>query len=233
MKRIQANASVTGIIAALALAGSAFGASQGQATKEAPAQGRSQSEYSQPQYKAPEAVREHEGKLKRGEQAFLQGAARANAAVGQLANMAEKKSENPKIREIAQVLIRDNGQARQQLKTLAESKGVNLSFEPTQAQKSTIAEIGSKSGEEFNRAFLKENIRTHIRAIAAFDIASAESSDPDVQQWAQGRIATLKGHLAAVRAQVPQAVGERRRMLQKERQQKLQQQKESGKSGSY
>lgn len=237
MKLTKIEMGVTGIVAALALTSFSWAATQTQATQEREQQKAGQS-YSQPgQQKAqmPEAVRERELAINPADRRFLQRAAHLNAAGLQLAELAERQSQDQNVRRASQQIIKENSQLNQQLRGLAEQKGVSLSFEPNAAQRRIINAIASKSGAEFNQLVVLENIKGHERAVMAFQRASQGAADPDIRKWATQSLPDIKGRLAQLLSGHLEQVGERPGQKAKPqiKSSPSYQQKESGKSSGY
>lgn len=152
--------------------------------------------------------------LNASERNFLQTAAEISAAEVQMGQLAQKQSSDPNIQKIGQDLEKDHKDALQQLQKLASSKGVNIVAQPTSIQEKRIQSLQSKSGNDFNKQFLRQNIIGHERAISLFERVSRRATDPDVKAWASQMVPQLKEHLAMVRTGKPEAVAEKTKPYQ-------------------
>ncbi|MEI6349919.1 MAG: DUF4142 domain-containing protein [Verrucomicrobiota bacterium] len=178
-------------------------------------QGKTQQQSSkQHQANRPEAVGEKTN-LTAGERNFLQSAAEINASEVQLGKIALQKSQDPKIRQIAEHLVSDHTKANQELQKLASDKGVSLTMQPNHREQRRLSRLESKSGSEFNKAFLRQNIIGHERAISLFEAVSRRAQDPDIKSWSGKMVPGLQDHLAMARSASPEAVAERGQGWQK------------------
>ena len=201
MKLISKTAS-TAAIAVLALSGTTWAAMEGKSSQ--------QQTSSRHQTTRPEAVREQTTSLTAGERNFLQSAAEINATEVQLGKAALQKSKDPQVRQIAQHLVSDHTQANNELEKLASDKGIKITAQPNFREQRRISRLEKTSGEQFDKAFLRQNAISHERAISLFEAVSRRAQDPDIKQWSEKMLPGLKEHLASVRKLAPEAVAERR-----------------------
>jgi putative membrane protein len=194
MKRIQITTGLA--IAALALTSTTWAAEQ-----------QTQTSQQNQQMKAGQPSQNSRSMLDRSEQEFLQAAASGNSAEIQMGKIAEQNSSDPRIRQIGSELVKDHTQANQELQRLAASKGLALNFQPTSSQQRDIQALQQKRGDDFNKAFLNQNLKAHEKTIAQFQKESQRAKDPEVRSWANKMLPGLHHHLANISN--PQAVGER------------------------
>ena len=143
------------------------------------------------------------------ERNFLQSAAEANAAEVRLGQIAERQSSDPNIKKIGQELAQSHQQALQELQQLAASKGISVTTQPTSRQQRMLSSLQEKSGNSFNKQFLKVATATHKRSISLFERAARRSEDPDIKSWANKMLPELENHLAMVQTRNPEAVAEK------------------------
>jgi putative membrane protein len=149
------------------------------------------------------------------DQSFLQKAAEMNHYEIALGKIAERASSNPEIRKIAQDIVRNHTAANQQLEKLAASKGVTLPSAASQAQQQKIASLESKTGEQFDKAFLQDQLQSAQQSISTFERERSRTADPEIKSWADSMIPRLKNHLATLKTSRPEAVGEKTQKPQK------------------
>jgi len=196
MKRIKSITSFATAMAVCALAGNAL--AEGPSAKREPATKT-----------APAPVGE-KAALPGTDQNFLQRAAEMNLHEIDMGKTAERISANPQVRKIAQGLVHDHGAALQQLQKLAMSKGVTLPTSINKSQQEKQAAMESKSGEQFDKAYLQEQVQSTQQAISFFEREASRTTDADIKTWAKQRIPGLKNHLAALQTSHPEAVGEKK-----------------------
>jgi putative membrane protein len=102
------------------------------------------------------------------------------------------------VKSLSRRLIDDHSKGNRELEALAKRKGVSLP--PDDAKMVYSMPLASKSGAEFDREFAQTAVEDHEKDIAEFEKEARSGSDPDVKNWAQQTLPTLRAHLAAAQA---------------------------------
>jgi predicted outer membrane protein len=119
---------------------------------------------------------------------FLVKAVEMNTAVVRFAEMAANRTQNPKIKEFAQMLVRDHNQALDEISELRDTRLADSLFDKNQID-SKIAKaaaavqltpehqrasekLSSLSGADFDREFIDLIVRDHRQAIRDFESQS-------------------------------------------------------------
>ena len=126
---------------------------------------------------------------------FMTKAAHAGYAEVEAGKMALEKSENEDVRQFAQRMIDDHTKAGDELKKLAENKGVSLPTEPSEDQKETANELSELESEEFDSEYMDAQVSDHETVIGFFEDEARDGSDSDVIAFADKTLPTLKSHL--------------------------------------
>ena len=103
---------------------------------------------------------------------FLSKAVEMNTAEIDLAEMAIAKTHNPKIKEFAQMVLRDHTEALNQAKELltARQAGGNIAKAQLSAEhKRTAERLGKMSPDEFDRAFMDTMVSNHKNGVRTFE----------------------------------------------------------------
>jgi putative membrane protein len=138
--------------------------------------------------------------------AFIKDAAQANRGEIAFAQIAEQKSQNSDIKQLAQQLREDHQQADQKLQTIAQAHGVTVDQDLTWMQKREQGKLEKLSGAEFDKEYAKTMLKDHHADIAKFQKAAQDIQEPDVKQFAQEILPKLQAHLQHAE-QAAQAVG--------------------------
>ena len=93
-------------------------------------------------------------------------------------------------------MVTDHGKANAELKTLADSKGVEVATDLTLMAKAKAKLLDAKTGADFDRAFAEAMVKDHKDAVSAFEKAANEAKDGDVKAFATKTLPTLKMHLS-------------------------------------
>jgi len=124
---------------------------------------------------------------------FIRTAGRDNAAEIEVTKLAESKSDNQQVKQFAEDLRKQHEQLDKDLDNLADKKDVKVP-DPTTQQKTTKDQLDKLKGPAFDRAFISEMVKDHQMAVTEFTKAT-KSTDPDVKNFAEKTLPTLKDHL--------------------------------------
>lgn len=135
---------------------------------------------------------------------FIKDAAQGNAAEIALSNVAETKSQNPQVKQLAQMLMTDHQQANQQLQTIAQSHGVTIDPSLDMMNKHEVNRLEKADATDFDKEYTTLMLKDHVKAIKDFQEAAGKLDEADVKQYAQSVLPKLREHLekseAAARA---------------------------------
>jgi len=124
---------------------------------------------------------------------FVKQATQAAMAEMELAQLAEDKTQDPRIQSFAQRMVRDHSAANEELESLARTKGWAVPTTLDARQKATLEKLQAKSGADFDAAFARQMHDDHAKAVALFESAT-RSSDAELASWAVKTLPTLKQH---------------------------------------
>jgi len=126
---------------------------------------------------------------------FLREAIAGNSAEIALAEVAERKSENPDVKQLAQMIRKDHRQANEKLKPLAESHGLAINQPLDSKHQKQLERFQKMSGAEFDKAYVTDMLKDHQKDIGKYQNAIENVTESDVQQYAQNTLPTLRQHL--------------------------------------
>ena len=124
---------------------------------------------------------------------FVKTAAQDGMTEVELGKLALSKSSNNEVKQFAQKMVQDHGQADQQLASLAQSKGLTVPTKLDAKHEAMVKMLSAKSGAAFDSAYAKHMAKGHTQAVALFEAASS-SSDPDLAAFAKKTLPTLQEH---------------------------------------
>ena len=131
---------------------------------------------------------------------FLTEAASGGMAEVELGKMASTKAQNAEVKKFAQMMVTDHSKANDELKALAAKKNITLPTSPIAKHQSVIQELQSKSGAEFDKAYVEDMLEDHEKDVAEFEKQSQSNPDADVKAFAAKTLPTLKKHLESIKA---------------------------------
>ncbi|HZP13203.1 MAG TPA: DUF4142 domain-containing protein [Nevskiaceae bacterium] len=135
------------------------------------------------------------GTLNDKDATFVKKAASIGLEEVESGKLAADHAADDKVKSFADQMVSDHGQNNDELKSIVEKKGITLPDAPQGKQAASVAQLKSKNGAEFDRAFVAENVKGHQQAIQLFTTASKTAKDPEVKSYAEKTLPTLKHHL--------------------------------------
>src|SRR6185437_7571900 len=130
---------------------------------------------------------------------FLQKAAQANMAEIQMGQLAQQNGSNASVKQYGERMVTDHSKLNDEAKELAEKKGITLPTTVTQKDQATYQDLSSKTGNDFDKAYITEMIKDHQTDIAEFQKEARSAMDPDIKSLASKALPTLREHLQLAR----------------------------------
>ena len=129
------------------------------------------------------------------DQAFMMKAAQGGMAEVELGNVAKSNAENQAVKDFGQRMIDDHTKANDELKSIAEQKGVTLPTSLDAKDQATKDKLSGEHGAAFDRAYMADMVKDHKKDIAEFQREANNGKDPDVKAFAQKTLPVLREHL--------------------------------------
>jgi putative membrane protein len=126
---------------------------------------------------------------------FVKKAAQGGLAEVELGQLAAQKASTEEVRKFGQRMVDDHTKANEQLKQVAAEKNIELPQQLDAKDKAMKARLEKLSGEQFDRAYMKDMVKDHQKDVAEFQRASNVANDPAIKNFAQQSLPTLKDHL--------------------------------------
>jgi predicted outer membrane protein len=128
---------------------------------------------------------------------LLYSAAQSQLANLQLAGLALLRDANSSIGDFARRVVVDVNNARNQLMTLAQQRGVLLPTEVSPDQATAFANLAAQAGVNFERSFLATNLTGLGQQIETLTAQNARSAEADIQAFGASLLETLKAELVS------------------------------------
>jgi putative membrane protein len=129
---------------------------------------------------------------------FMADAAAGGAFEVEASQIALRKSNDGRVRSIAQRMVDDHTKANNQLLDLAKRKGGTMPPTMSADQEKMIARLNNLQGSDFDREYLQQQDKAHRETIAKFKTEAKNGSDPDLRSFASQTLPTLEEHLRMV-----------------------------------
>lgn len=142
----------------------------------------------------PQMIRAQEH-VSHNDKEFIRKAAEGNNGEIQLAQMVSQRTQDQQVRAYCDKLINDHTQANQQLRQIAEAKGVEFPNGPASSAEHEMHRLEKKSGADLDRAAIDHWVKDHKKDIKEYDREAKHATDPQVKQYAISTLPTLHDHL--------------------------------------
>ena len=131
---------------------------------------------------------------------FAVNAANGGMAEVALSKIAEEKATDPKVKEFAKQMITDHSKANDELKTLAASKNITLPSAPNEEKQKAASNLGSKSGADFDKAYIAQMKKDHDQTVKLFEDAQKDVKDAELKAFIDKTLPVIKAHAEHVKS---------------------------------
>jgi putative membrane protein len=113
----------------------------------------------------------------------------------ELGKLASEKASNDAVKQFGKRLADDHGKAGEELKKIAQDKGITPPTEMDGKHKKLHDRLSKLSGAQFDRAYVDEMVKDHRKDVKDFQRESEKAKDSDVKSFASKTLPTLQDHL--------------------------------------
>ena len=126
---------------------------------------------------------------------FLVDAAEISREEISLGQLAQQKGSKDHLIELGKMMEEGHTKSLADLTAIAKIKNISLPSSETEDGIKAYKKLDEKSGIDFVREYCDMMVNGHKKAIALFENASIECTDPDIKAWAIATLPTLRKHL--------------------------------------
>ncbi len=126
---------------------------------------------------------------------FVKAAACGGVLEVNLGNIAAANSHNIGVQKFGLLMVKDHGNAGQNLAQIASLKGASLPDHMTTIQQKEMDRLAQLSGPKFDKAYVAFMVKCHIADEKAFKQASEDAQDADLKTFAATTLTMVRGHL--------------------------------------
>jgi putative membrane protein len=126
---------------------------------------------------------------------FMMKAAQGGMAEVMLGQMASSKGTSPDVKNFGNRMVSDHGKANDELKQLAQNKGMALPADVDKESKDTADKLTKASGKDFDKQYITAMVDDHEKDVKEFEKESKDAKDPDLKTWVTNTLPTLQDHL--------------------------------------
>ncbi len=129
------------------------------------------------------------------DQQFMTKAAHGGHLEVTAGNLAAAKATNGDVKKFGRQMVQDHGKAGEELKRIAQAKGVTLPEEPDAKQKDLLKKLEVAQGPDFDRLYITEaGVKDHEADVVLFTDQATNGTDADVKAFAAKTLPMIKGH---------------------------------------
>jgi putative membrane protein len=143
---------------------------------------------------APTTQRGASAALDPSDRKFMDAAAMGGLAEVKMGQLAAERGTTPEIKEFGRKMVEDHSNVNNELKALAERRGVQLPTELSPEMQRTYDRLAKLSGTEFDRAYLDAMVHDHNQDLAAFRHQAESAKDPELRAWAAKTLPVIRMH---------------------------------------
>lgn len=126
---------------------------------------------------------------------FMMDAAHGGLAEVELGKLAAERAQSEDVKKFAQRMVDDHSKANEQLKQIAESKGIKLPTEVDAKDKALMQRLEKLQGAAFDRSYMNAMVTDHVKDVSEFKREASAGRDPQVKSFAESTLPTLEEHL--------------------------------------
>ena len=130
---------------------------------------------------------------------FILSAASSGMYEAQAGQLAVQKTTADKIRQLAQNLVDDHTKVNDQLKALAQGKGVTIPTGLNPDHQGMLDQLNKLDGTAFDSEYLRQQAAGHRAAVDLFQNETIWGTNSDIKQFASNTLPTLQKHRDMVR----------------------------------
>jgi len=146
-------------------------------------------------------------KVAAADQTFVMKAAQGGMAEVELGQLATQKASSDEVKQFGQRMVDDHSKANDQLKQIANQKGIATPTKLSSKDAATKARLEKLSGEQFDHAYMQTMVRDHTKDVAEFRTESKTAKDPELKNFVSQTLPTLEDHLKQAKRIAPKASG--------------------------
>jgi len=130
---------------------------------------------------------------------FAKDAALGGLTEVELGKVATQKASDPKVKEFAQKMVDDHTKANGELKQAASKSNIQIPDSLDSKHQSRIDKLSKLSGQDFDKAYIKDQLKDHQTDVREFSQEAQNGSDPNVKAFASTTLPVLQHHLEMVK----------------------------------
>jgi putative membrane protein len=138
--------------------------------------------------------------LSTADRQFLSNAAMGGMYEIEAGNLAARRSESAKIREMANKIVSEHTSVNNEIKRIAQQRNVTLPTALDAEHRDMITKLDNADKASFDQEYLRQQAIAHRKAIELFEEQARNGKDEQAKQFASRTLPALQSHLRSVEA---------------------------------
>jgi putative membrane protein len=128
---------------------------------------------------------------------FVKDATMGSMMEVELGKLATEKASSDAVKQFGQKMVDEHGKSTEELKKAAAASKISVPDSLDSKHKSRIDKLSKLSGADFDRAYIKDQLKDHQKDVKDFQDEAQTGTDPNVRTVAAKLLPTLQQHLEA------------------------------------
>ena len=129
------------------------------------------------------------------EKRFVKDALLGGMTEVELGKLAVEKASTDPVKQFGQKMIDDHSKANDELKAIASKENIPVPESLDSKHQSRVEKLSKLSGADFEKAYVKDQLKDHQQDVRQFQEEAKSGTDPDVKSFASKTLPTLEEHL--------------------------------------
>ena len=147
----------------------------------------------------PQKTVTEKGQLSPQDMTFVEEAAISDMYEIQAGKLAQDHAKDNGVKQFGNHMVTEHTKTSDAMKTMAQQKSVTLPTKLDSAHQQKLVKLRGLQGEQFDAAYLQDQIDGHQQAVALFRTQAEKGQDPDLKRFAEQTLPALEQHLRQVR----------------------------------
>ncbi len=130
---------------------------------------------------------------------FLQEVTEASLLDIDMGKMAAEKGSSPAVKQFGEKMVIDHKRAVEILKRVAARDSVDVPSSIDPKHKERLDKLAKLSGPEFDRAYIKDQLKAHQRMVSYFQKESDDGTETSAKKLATNMLPSIQQHYDAVK----------------------------------
>jgi len=125
---------------------------------------------------------------------FVVDVVTSNYGEVKLTQLAQQKSANKELKDVAKMLEADHTALLSDLKTMASKKGITVPTEESGEAKDKLKDLTNEKASDFDKEWCETLMDNHKNSISKYENAATDATDPDVKAFVNTVLPKLRMH---------------------------------------